>query len=385
MPTYPNQVNSKLPKVGTTIFTVMSALANQHDAINLSQGFPNFEVSPELIKYTADAMKNGMNQYAPMQGAPALREIVCEKVESLYGTSYNPDTEITVTAGATQAIYTAITAMVKEGDEVVIFTPAYDCYEPAIDLNGGKTIYVQMKAPEYTIDWDEVKKVVNRRTRMIIINTPHNPTGAVLSAEDMEQLDRLTRNSDILVLSDEVYEHIIFDDKPHQSVARYPELAKRSFIVASFGKTFHATGWKMGYCLAPENLMAEFRKSHQFIVFTCNTPAQYGLAEYLKNEEAYLQLNAFYQQKRDLFVNLIKDSRFDVVPTSGTYFQLLGYKNISEEGDVDYARRLTVEKGLASIPVSVFYHKEVDEKVLRFCFAKDDDTLKRAAEIINKI
>lgn len=385
MPTYPNQVNSKLPKVGTTIFSVMSALANQHDAINLSQGFPNFEVSPDLIKFTENAMKNGMNQYAPMQGAPALREIVCEKVESLYGTSYNPDTEITVTAGATQAIFTAITAVVREGDEVVLFTPAYDCYEPAIDLNGGKTIYVQMKAPTYNIDWDEVKKVVNRRTRMIIINTPHNPTGAVLSAEDLEQLDRLTRNSDILVLSDEVYEHIIFDGQPHQSVARYPELAKRSFIVASFGKTFHATGWKMGYCLAPENLMAEFRKSHQFIVFTCNTPAQYGLAEYLKNEEAYLRLNDFYQQKRDLFVDLIKDSRFDVVPTSGTYFQLLGYKDISDEGDVDYARRLTVDKGIASIPVSVFYHKEVDEKVLRFCFAKDDDTLKRAAEIINKI
>ncbi len=385
MPDYPNTINSKLPKVGTTIFTVMSALANEHNAINLSQGFPNFDVSKELIDLTSEYMRKGMNQYAPMQGVQSLREVVCEKVEALYGVSYHPDREITVTAGATQAIYSAITAVVREGDEVVIFTPAYDCYEPAIELNGGKTIYVQLKPPHYGIDWDEVKKVVNRKTRMIIINTPHNPTGSVLSEDDLKQLEKLTRNTDILILSDEVYEHIIFDNAAHQSVALYPHLAERSFIVASFGKTFHCTGWKMGYCLAPEALMKEFRKAHQFIVFTCNTPAQYALADYLKNSSTYEALGSFYQEKRDHFVNLIKDSRFTVEPASGTYFQLLGYKDISDDADTEFAKYLTIEKGIASIPVSVFYHKQVDEHVLRFCFAKDNETLERAAEIINKI
>jgi methionine aminotransferase len=385
MPKYKNHINSKLPKLGTTIFSVMSALANEHKAINLSQGFPNFDVSPKLIELTSEAMRSGKNQYAPMPGVKELREVVCEKVEALYGTAYDPETEITVTSGATQAIYTAITATVREGDEVVIFTPAYDCYEPAIELNGGKAVYVKLKAPTYGIDWDEVKKVVNRKTRMIIINTPHNPTGATISASDMQQLEKLTRSTDILVLSDEVYEHIIFDGATHQSAALYPGLAERSFIVASFGKTFHATGWKMGYCLAPAALMAEFRKSHQFIVFTVNTPVQYAMAEYLKDSDTYTGLPSFYQEKRDYFVNLIKDSRFTVEPAAGTYFQLLGYKDISEEADTAFAKRLTIEKGIASIPVSVFYHQMVDDKVLRFCFAKDNETLEKAAEIINSI
>lgn len=385
MPNYPNTLQSKLPRVGTTIFTVMSALANEHEAINLSQGFPNFEVNPELIRLTSKYMQEGYNQYAPMQGVMRLREVIAAKTEKLYGTAYHPETEVNITAGATQAIYAAITATVREGDEVIIFTPAYDCYEPAIELNGGKAIYVQLKAPNYGVDWEEVKKVVNRKTRMIIINTPHNPSGAVLSKEDMEQLELLTRESEILVLSDEVYEHIIFDGQEHQSAARFPGLAERSFIVASFGKTFHATGWKMGYCLAPAHLMAEFRKAHQFIVFTCHTPSQHALADFLENESNYLELGQFYQEKRDFFSKLVAGSRFSILPSSGTYFQLLGYEEITDEADTDFAIRLTKEHKLASIPVSVFYHKHVDDHVLRFCFAKDNETLQRAAEIIHRI
>lgn len=385
MPTYPNAINSKLPKVGTTIFTVMSALAKEHNAINLSQGFPDFEVHPELVNGVAEAMKAGHNQYAPMQGLPALREIISAKTEKLYGATYDPDTEINVTAGATQAIYTAITAVVKEGDEVIIFTPAYDCYEPAIELNGGKAVYIQLKNPEYNIDWEEVKQLVNRKTRMIIINTPHNPSGATMSIEDMVELERITRNSDIVILSDEVYEHIIFDGEAHESVCNFPGLAMRSMVVASFGKTFHATGWKMGYCLAPAELMKEFRKVHQYLVFTCNTPVQYALAEFLKKESRYLELGAFYQAKRDKFLGLIEDSRFNILPARGTYFQLLDYSEITQEADTEYAVRLTKEHGVASIPVSVFYHQPADHKVLRFCFAKGDETLEKAAKILNKI
>ncbi len=385
MPVYPNNIASKLPKVGTTIFTVMSKLAAEHKAINLSQGFPDFPISEELIDLVNHHMKKGHNQYAPMQGVMRLREVVAAKTEQLYGVAYHPDTEITITAGATEAIYAAITAVIREEDEVIMFTPAYDCYEPAIELNGGKSIYVQLKAPDYRIDWEEVKKVVNRKTRMIIINTPHNPTGTVMTEEDMLQLEKLTSNTDIVVLSDEVYEHIIFDGVPHQSVARFPGLAERSFIVASFGKTFHATGWKMGYCMAPENLMAEFRKTHQFIVFSCNTPVQMALADYLSNPKSYLGLGEFYQEKRDYFIALIKGSRFELTPASGTYFQVLRYHEISEEKDTDYAIWLTKEKGLASIPVSVFYHNEVQDRVLRFCFAKSNETLEAAAKILCSI
>lgn len=385
MPTYPGSLTSKLPRVGTTIFTVMSKMAAEHNAINLSQGFPDFESPAELTAEVNKAMKAGHNQYAPMPGLMLLRERIAEKTAECYGAQYDPETEITVTAGATQAIYTAIASVIREGDEVVIFEPAYDCYEPAIELNGGKTIYIPLKAPDYAIDWDAVKKVINHHTRMIIINTPHNPTGAVMTASDMEKLDKLTNKSDIIILSDEVYEHIIFDGQRHESMARYPRLAERSFIVSSFGKTYHTTGWKMGYCLAPKNLMAEFRKVHQFLVFACNTPVQYGIAAFLKNKKHYEELGNFYQQKRDKFNTLIKGSRFEFEPSAGTYFQLLKYKKITDEKDADFAQRLIKENGVASIPISVFYHKPVYDGMLRFCFAKKDETLERAAELLHKV
>jgi methionine aminotransferase len=382
---YPNSINSKLPNVGTTIFTVMSKLATDTNAINLSQGFPDFNCNEELINLVHKYMLNGNNQYAPMAGLMSLREIIAEKTEAIYSAKYNPETEITITAGATQAIFTAISAIVREGDEVIIFEPAYDCYQPAIELNGGKTIYLQLKAPDYSIDWEQFKKVVNYRTKMIIINTPHNPTGSIMTAGDMAKLEKLVKGSDIVIISDEVYEHIIFDGYEHQSVARFPKLAERSFIVSSFGKTFHTTGWKMGYCIAPQNLMTEFRKVHQFLVFCCNTPIQYALAEFLKNKNSYLELGNFYQKKRDHFIKLIKNSKFKFVPSAGTYFQLLQYNGISKEKDIDFAKRLTAEFGIASIPVSAFYHEGTDNKVLRFCFAKKEETLEKAAEILNNI
>ena len=385
MPNYPNAIKSKLPKVGMTIFSVMSQLAHENQAINLSQGFPDFESSEELTSLVNEAMKKGLNQYAPMPGVMALREQIAIKTANLYGADYHPESEITITSGATQAIYTAIAATITEGDEVLIFTPAYDCYEPAIELNGGKTVFVQLHAPDYRVNWDQVKKLINQRTKMIIINTPHNPTGTVLEEQDMLALEKIVSDTDILLISDEVYEHIIFDGKQHQSASKYPGLAERSFIISSFGKTFHNTGWKMGYCLAPKNLMVEFRKAHQFIVFSANTPVQYALAEYLKNENNYLSLNSFYQGKRDLFTSLISGSRFEVLPSSGTYFQLLSFKGITDKTDTDYAIELTEKHKIASIPVSVFYHQKVDEKILRFCVAKKEETLQRAAEIINSI
>jgi methionine aminotransferase len=363
----------------------MSALANEYNAINLSQGFPDFNCSPRLLELVNSAMKSGHNQYAPMAGVPLLRERIAEKTEKLYSANYNPETEITVTAGATQAIFTAIAATVNEGDEVIIFTPAYDCYEPAIDLVGGKPVYVQLNAPEYRINWEEVKKVINQRTKMIILNTPHNPSGSIISSQDMVQLEKLLDKSDILVLSDEVYEHILFDGYEHQSVARFPKLAERSFIISSFGKTYHTTGWKIGYCLAPAELMKEFRKTHQYNVFSVHTPSQVAYAHFLKEEEEYLHVKDFYQHKRDLFKALLKDSRFQLYHTAGSYFQLMSYKNISEESDVDFAIRLTKEHGVAAIPVSVFYNRPIDNKVLRFCFAKEDETLEKAAAILSKL
>ncbi|HTL81529.1 MAG TPA: methionine aminotransferase [Bacteroidia bacterium] len=385
MPSFPGNISSKLPTVGTTIFTVMSKLATEHNAINLSQGFPDFNCPPELVDLVNAAMKAGHNQYAPMPGVPLLRERIAEKTEELYGAKYDPDLEITVTAGATQAIYTAIAACVREDDEVIIFEPAYDCYQPAIELHGGKTIYMQLTAPEYSIDWNAVKKVVNHHTRMIIINTPHNPTGAVLKAEDMKQLEKLTKNTDIVILSDEVYEHILFDGNTHESMAKYPNLAKRSLIISSFGKTFHTTGWKIGYCIGPKELMAEFRKVHQFLVFTCNSAMQYGIAEFLKNKKHYLELGNFYQKKRDKFNKLLRGSRFKLTPSPGTYFQLLQYSDITTEKDTEYAVRMLKENGVAAIPISVFYHKPVYDNMLRFCFAKKDETLEKAAEILKKI
>lgn len=385
MPVFSGTISSKLPRVGTTIFTVMSKLATEHNAINLSQGFPDFECPPELVSAVTKAMKAGHNQYAPMPGVMKLREMIAEKTEELYGAKYDPDTEISVTSGATQAIYTAISATIREGDEVIIFEPAYDCYEPAIELNGGKTIYMQLNAPDYNINWNEVKKVINHRTRMIIINSPHNPTGAVLRPEDMKQLEKLTKNTEIIILADEVYEHIIFDGQAHESMAKYPNLANRSFIISSFGKTFHTTGWKIGYCVAPKELMTEFRKVHQFLVFAVNTPMQFGIAEFLKNKKHYTELGNFYQAKRDLFNKMLKGSRFSLTPSPGTYFQLLSYDKITKEKDTDYALRLIKENGVAAIPISVFYHKPVYDNMLRFCFAKKDETIEKAAEILRKI
>lgn len=377
---YPNTISSKLPKVGTTIFTVMSALANEQKAINLSQGFPNFNVNDKLISLIHQKMKEGFNQYAPMQGVPKLREVLCEKMEKLYGAKYNPDTEVNIASGGTQAIYSALTAVVREGDEVIVVEPAYDCYVPAIELNGGIPIYVQLKSPNHTIDWNDVKKVISPRTKVIMINTPHNPMGSVMTANDMRELGKIVSGTNIIIISDEVYEHIIFDGLKHESICKYPRLAERSFIIFSFGKTYHATGWKMGYCFAPENLMAEFRKVHQFIVFTSNTPIQHALADYIKECDDYNELSEFYQTKRDFFLKQIKGSRFKFTPASGSYFQLLDYSAITNEKDTDYAVRMTKENGVASIPTSVFYHKPIDNKLLRFCFAKTDDMLKKAGE-----
>ncbi len=382
---FPSSLASKLPQTGTTIFTVMSQLAAEHNAINLSQGFPDFPCSDELLSLVSKHMKMGHNQYAPLQGIAPLREILSEKIEKLYSIKYNPDTEINITAGATQAIYTAITALVQEGDEVIVVEPAYDCYVPAIQLNGGIPVYVQLKPNDYHIDWEEVRKVITQKTKMIILCTPHNPAGSILSAGDMKKLEKLTKDTDIIILSDEVYEHIIFDGYEHQSIARYPELAKRSIIVYSFGKTFHATGWKIGYCIAPENIMKEYRKVHQWVVFTCNTPMQYALADFLKNEDNYMGLGKFYQEKRDYFINLLSGSKFGIQPSCGSYFQLLDYSNITDEIDTEYAIRITKEYGIASIPVSVFYHKPVYNKTLRFCFAKEKETLEKAAEKLCKI
>lgn len=385
MPNFENSISSKLPKVGTSIFTTMSALAAKESALNLSQGFPDFPVDSSLIELVTKNMKAGVNQYAPMAGTLRLREILGEKIKQLYGIKYNPESEVTVTAGATQAIFTAISAFVKENDEVIIFTPAYDCYQPAIELNGGRAIFVQLHAPSYGIDWEAVKKVVSQRTKMIIINTPHNPTGTILQKEDLEELEKITSHSEIIILSDEVYEHIIFDKKRHESICLYPGLANRSIAVFSFGKTFHVTGWKLGYCIGPENLMAEFRKVHQFNVFACNHPMQNAIAEYLEQERNYMELGSFYQQKRDIFLDAIDSSRFKPVNCQGTYFQLLDYSAITDEKDTDFAIRLTQEFKIASIPVSVFYNSPLDEKVLRFCFAKGEDTLKRAGEILAKV
>ena len=378
-------ISSKLPNVGTTIFTVMGALANRHNAINLSQGFPNFKSDQKLIDLVSKAMNSSYNQYAPMPGILELRKAISKKFELLYKTSYHPETEITVTAGATQAIYTIISAFIKPNDEVIIFRPAYDCYEPAIELNGGKTISIQLEAPNYEVDWEEVKQKINDNTKMIIINTPQNPSGSIFSETDMLQLQDLTRGTDIIVLSDEVYEHIIFDGEQHQSVCLFPNLKSRSFVVASFGKTFHNTGWKMGYCCAPKELMDEFKKVHQFNVFCVNHPIQKALAEYLQEPNHYLGLSDFYQEKRDLFLNLIKASRFKFRPSKGTYFQVLDYSEITNEYDMGFAKRLTIEHGLASIPLSGFNDNNLDNKVLRFCFAKTDETLKKAAEIICSI
>jgi len=382
---YPEPIFSKLPNIGTTIFSVMSQLAAEENAINLSQGFPDFEVSQELMGLVFDQMKSGFNQYAPMQGDMGLREQLVSKVYKLYGQVYDPETEVTITAGGTQAIYTAITALLHEDDEVVVFTPAYDCYVPAIELTGANPVFIELHAPDYGIDWEEVKKMINHRTKMIIMNSPHNPSGTIWSRSDMEELERIVRGTGIVILSDEVYQHIVFDGKEHQSVARYPGLAERSFLIGSFGKTFHITGWKVGYAMAPKELMKEFNKVHQFVTFAVNHPVQKALAEYLKTESHYLGIAEMYQNKRDLFIHALNGSRFKVKPSEGTYFQLLDYGDITDDIDTGYARELTSKYKVASIPISVFYKNVSQDKMLRFCFAKQNETLLKAAEILNAI
>jgi len=385
MITNKSAIITKLPNVGTTIFTVMSSLANEYGAINLSQGFPNFPVSDELISLVNQNMKKGYNQYAPMMGIKELREVISEKTYNLYNVKYNPDSEITVTSGGTEAIFDAITAVVKTNDEVIVFEPAYDCYVPAIELNGGIPVYVSLKYPDYKIDWNEAKNKITPKTKLIIVNTPHNPTGAVLDENDLKQLANIVQNTNIFIISDEVYEHIIFDGLKHNSLITVPELQQRSFIVSSFGKTFHATGWKTGYCVAPKELTTEFRKMHQFITFSTFTPLQYALAEFLKNPANYNGLPKFYEKKRNIFLNSIKNSKFTFVPSKGSYFQNLCYSEISDEPDYDLAIRLTKEIGVASVPLSAFYHDKKDEKTLCFCFAKDDETLNRAGERLAKL
>lgn len=379
---YPSVLNSKLPGTGTSIFAVMSALAGEYKAINLSQGFPDFEVSPVLIDKIHHFMQKGYNQYAPMAGVPILRKNIAAKVKEMYGTDYDPDREITITAGGTQAIFTVISAMVREGDEVIIFEPAYDSYAPSVRLQGGMVKYAVLQPPDYTIDWDIVTRLVTSRTRMIIINSPHNPTGSVLKPYDLERLEILATTRDIVVLSDEVYEHLIFEGIRHESVCRYPGLRQRSFMIGSFGKTFHATGWKIGYVLAPENLMEEFRKVHQFNVFAVNTPIQYAIAEFMEDKKNYRHLGQFYQKKRDFLVKELRGSRFQIIPCYGTYFQVLNYENISDEPEMDFAVRLTKDHGVATIPISSFYHHGANNHTLRICFAKKEETLAQAASIL---
>ena len=385
MPAFVHPIASKLPRVGTTIFTVMSRLAAEHNAINLSQGFPDFDCAPELRALFTKYVNAGVNQYPPMAGIMPLREAITDKVQALYGATYDPEHEVTVVPGATYGIFTAIATLVHPGDEVILFEPAYDSYAPAVEVAGGCPVYVQLRYPDYSIDWEAVQRAITPKTRMIVINTPNNPTATVLSGEDLRMLENVLRATDIVVVSDEVYEHIVFDGHRHQSVASFPGLAERSFVVSSFGKTYHVTGWKTGYVLAPRELMAEFRKVHQFNAFVTNSPVQYALAEYMQDRDAYLTLAAFYQKKRDFFLEGVKASRFQPLPSRGTFFQNLCYDRISDEKDSDLAIRLTRERGVASIPVSVFYREPPAHRVLRFCFAKSEDTLARGAEILCRI
>ena len=376
---------SKLPNVGTTIFTVMSALAAEHKAVNLGQGFPDFECAPELVNAVTAAMQAGHNQYPPMTGVPMLREAVARKIEALHGRAYNPNTEITITAGATQAIITAILAIVHAGDEVIVLDPCYDRYVPNIELAGGKAVRVPLTPGTFRPDFAKISAAITPRTRAIIINSPHNPSATIWTAEEMRQLEDLLAPTDILLISDEVYEHMVFDGAEHQSAARFAGLASRAFIVSSFGKTFHVTGWKVGTVAAPAALTAEFRKVHQFNVFTVNTPVQHGLAAYLQDPTPYLQLPAFYQAKRDLFREGLAGSRFKLLPSTGSYFQCVDISAISDLNEADFCQWLTREVGVAAIPLSAFYEDGFDQRVVRFCFAKKDETLRAALERLRKL
>jgi methionine aminotransferase len=375
------QIQSKLPKVGTTIFTVMSQLAIQHKAVNLGQGFPDFDGPQALRDALAEAMNSGKNQYAPMTGMPRLREQIALKSERLYGSRVNADTEVTVTSGATEALFAAIAATVRGGDEVIVLDPCYDSYEPAIELSGGRAVHVPLRLPDFSVDWQRVRDAITPKTRMLLVNSPHNPSGAVFTKADLDALAAITRGSEILVLSDEVYEHIVFDGREHESVLRHPELAARSFVVSSFGKTYHCTGWKVGYCIAPSALSAEFRKVHQYLTFCTFQPAQWAFAEVLERDpQHYLDLPAFYQAKRDHFRNLLAPSRFKLLPVSGAYFQLVDYSAISDKDDLNFSEWLIREAGVAAIPVSAFYETPPNSRLVRFCFAKNDATLGAAAE-----
>lgn len=378
-------IESRLPHVGTTIFTVMSALAQEHGAVNLGQGFPDFDCDPKLVDEVTRAMQRGLNQYPPMTGVPALREAIADKIATLYGHRYDAATEITVTAGATQAIITAILATVHPGDEVIVLEPCYDSYEPSITLAGGKTVFVPLTPGSFRPDFDRIAAALSPRTRAILINTPHNPSATVWSAADMQRLAELLRPTDVLVIADEVYEHMVYDRAPHESVARHPELAARSLLISSFGKTYHVTGWKVGYVAAPAALMAEFRKVHQFNVFTVNTPVQHALAAYMADPQPYLDLAAFYQRKRDLFREGLARTRLKLLPSAGSYFQCVDYSAVSDQSEVDFCRWLTTQVGVAAIPLSVFYEQGFEQRIVRFCFAKRDETLKAALERLARL
>ena len=375
---------SKLPNVGTTIFTVMSRLATEHNAVNLGQGFPDYPMNAELSALVNEAMQKGFNQYAPMPGWMPLKEAIAEKIEFLYSTKVNPDTEITITPGGTYAIYSAFTTILQPGDEVIVFEPAYDSYIPNIEINGAVARRIRLVYPDYHIDWNEVRKAVNSKTRAIIINSPHNPTGSVIGEKDISELRKLVADTNIIIISDEVYEHLIFDKIPHQSILRYPDLLQRSFVCFSFGKVYDCTGWKLGYSVAPAELMKEFRKVHQFNCFSCHTPSQVALASFLKNRDVYLSLSTQLQEKRDYFKKLMADSKFSLHESYGSYFICGTYEKISDEADKDFAIRLTKEAGVATIPVSVFYQDGKDDKVIRFCFSKKKETLEAAAEKLIK-
>ncbi len=379
-------IPSKLPSVGTTIFTVIGELANRHQAINLGQGFPDFSAPQALLDRVNFHIQQGHNQYAPMAGVASLREAIAAKVSQSYGRPISAEQEVTVTPGATEALYCAITACVRPGDEVIVFDPAYDSYEPAIELSGGRAVHLPLLPPTFAIDWQRVRDAINPKTRMIILNSPHNPTGATLSAADLDTLAELVRETDILLLSDEVYEHLVYDGETHQSLLSHEELAARAFVVFSFGKTYHVTGWKTGYCIAPPALTAELRKVHQYVTFVAVTPIQLALADFMQDcPEHYRQLPAFYQHKRDLFCSLLQESRFQFSPAKGTFFQLVDYSEISDRDDMAMAEWLTGEKGVAAIPVSVFYKEPPAGRYVRFCFAKEDDTLIKAAELLCRI
>jgi len=377
-------ITSKLPATPPTIFSVMSVLAQKHHAINLGQGFPDYPMNEELINGVYAAMKNGHNQYAHMHGVSALREGISAKVHSLYNTAIDPDSSITITPGGTYAIYTALTSVLRPGDEVIVFEPCFDSYIPNIEVNGARAVTIALRHPGYRIDWEEVRKRITPATRMIMINSPNNPTGKILEKEDLVTLEEIISGTRILVLSDEVYEHIIFDGQPHESVLKYPGLLARSFAVFSFGKVYHCTGWKLGYCIAPEPLMKEFRKIHQFNCFTCNAPVQYALAGFLEYREEYLGLGSMLQKKRDYFQRLMLGTPFKPLPSSGSYFQLYDYSGISREREADFAVKLTEQAGVASIPLSSFYKDPVENQVLRFCFAKKESTLAEAVERIQR-